>query len=682
MPGREGTAGYREREDQGELPTRRWPVSLARRRVLLLSACVVSATLLGAYPAGLAEVSQPVQALQPDQARPQDQARPPAEAPLTVRDSRPDPAVLSTVNAARPNIVVFYLDDAAPHDGRLWNDPARTPALHSTFIAHGIHFPNAIGEAPLCCPGRASLLTGLHTHNNGVGSNDARLFSPQETVAGALQDVGYTTMWIGKYLNRDKWLSADGWTAHAAPWSVFDVIYGDASYYDFTMRTKDAGDIAFADTHSTQVLMDRAVTRLRAAPANKPLFAVLSAYDIHVPNLPLPQPSDKMAMCDSMQPWWTPSYNEADVSDKPAYIRATPLLTDPAGWPMAAYCREMFGFDEMVKQVTDELEAQGRLDNTLLVFTADNGMVWGAHRLQNKAVPYATPVPLYMTWPDRWGTAPKTVSEFVSNIDLAPTFCAVGGCTLGPYPTGQEHADGVSLLDLVDDGKGLGRDALLEQLPVRNGDKGGPTWAAVRTTSTSPLGLWHYVEYETGERELYDLQADPHELNNKAGNASLAAVQAALATRLNQLLSEGRVTRPDLSAWSTTANKVYAGYNRFNDGPAADSTITQKRRVGTKFKLRIDLRNNELSSDLFRLTASRSGSPLKVVWKIYGTEVTSYVSGSGLDLPINARTSVSLKVHVTMVKPFPKGTLGTLQIHVQSTSDSALTDHLTLTFKR
>ena len=638
MPGREGVDGQRDEEGLGALQIG-MRVSLARRAVV---AALICATLAAVVSAG----------------------------------------AVPTAAAAKPNIVVFYLDDAAPHDGRLWSDPARTPALYNTFIANGINFPNAIGEAPLCCPGRASLLTGLHTHNNGVGSNDARLFSPQETVAGALKDVGYTTMWIGKYMNRNQWLSPDGWAAHMAPWSAFDVMYGDPKYYDFTMRTKDAGDIAYVDTHATQVLMDRAVMRLQAAPANKPVFAVFSSYDTHVPNVPLPQPPEKMAMCDSMQRWWTPNYNEADVSDKPAYVRAAALLPDAAGWSMAAYCRQMFGFDQLVERVTDELEAQGRLDNTLLVFTADNGMVWGAHRLKNKAVPYATPVPLYMAWPDRWGTAPRTVSEFVTNIDLAPTFCAVGGCSLGPYPSGQTQADGVSLLGLLDDGTTLGRDALLEQLPVRNGDKGGPTWAAVRTTSTSPLGLWHYVEYETGERELYDIAADPYELNNRAGSPSYAAVEAALAARLNQLLSEGRVTRPDMSAWSTTAKRRNTGYNRFNDGPAANSTLVQQGIGGTKFKFQIDLRNNELSSDSFRLTASASGSPLKVVWKTHGTDVTSYVSGTGLDLPINARTTISLKVHVTILKPFPKGSLGTLQIHVQSTSDSALTDHLTLIFKR
>ena len=86
-------------------------------------------------------------------------------------------------HAARPNIVVIYMDDVSPHDGRLWSDPTLTPTLYNYFVAHGLHFQNSVGETPLCCPGRAGLLTGLHTHNHGVISNNALLFHPGMTSA-------------------------------------------------------------------------------------------------------------------------------------------------------------------------------------------------------------------------------------------------------------------------------------------------------------------------------------------------------------------------------------------------------------------------------------------------------------------------------------------------------------------
>ena len=113
-------------------------------------------------------------------------------------------AVETTGASPKPNIVMFYIDDAAPHDGRLWETPALTPAIHETFVARGIEFSNAFGEKPMCCPGRASLFTGLHSHNHGVVLNDARKFRPQEHLGRAMMDAGYASMCIGKYLNRNR----------------------------------------------------------------------------------------------------------------------------------------------------------------------------------------------------------------------------------------------------------------------------------------------------------------------------------------------------------------------------------------------------------------------------------------------------------------------------------------------
>ncbi len=191
--------------------------------------------------------------------------------------------------------------------------------------------------------------------------------------------------------------------------------------------------------------------------------------------------------------------------------------------------------------MTDELQAEGRLDNTLLVFSTDNGMAWGQHRMSLKELPYATHVPLYMAWPARWGSRPRTVDEYTSNIDMAPTFCDAGGCALGPYPTGQSGPDGVSLLPLLD-GRvpNLGRDALLETEWRKH------PWAAVRTTNLNPLGLWHYVEYQSGFRELYNLapDADPWEMDNVAYDPDHAGLISQLHVRLIELLAEGRVDTP------------------------------------------------------------------------------------------------------------------------------------------
>lgn len=453
--------------------------------------------------------------------------------------------------STQPNIVVFYLDDTNPTDGRLWSDPMLTPNLYDLFVAHGINLRNAFGETPLCCPSRATLLTGLHTLNHGVVRNDARLFDPQENVAKELLASGYQTMLIGKYLNKPELLTPDQWTQTASDWTQFDAISSAEGatyhyYYDYSLYTKQ-GTLNFGEQpqdHSTRVIGTRAVERLQEADRGdpkKPIFQLLSIFNTHDPNIPMPglENDPRWQRCASMPAWDPPNYNEADVSDKPGYVQSLPLLPYPDGWPMGGLCREMLGVDWLVGQVVDELKADGRFDNTLFMFTADNGMNWGQHRLAKKQTPYATRVPLYFSWQAQWGPEPKTIDEYVSDIDFAPTFCDLAGCTLGPYPDGQSKPDGVSLLPLLDGSvSNLGRDALLED------NFASHLWAGVRTTPESSLGLWHYVTQPTGFIELYNDASDPWELNNVASDPGNSNLIATLKQRMYQLMAEGRPDKP------------------------------------------------------------------------------------------------------------------------------------------
>jgi N-acetylglucosamine-6-sulfatase len=441
--------------------------------------------------------------------------------------------------AEPPNIILFYVDDVSPHDGSLWNDPTRTPNFVDRFIDHGIDFDHAIGENPLCCPARGNLLTGLHSHNNGVIENNALLFDPSEHIGKALKEAGYASMFIGKYLNHDNDLSPEQWAQHDAGWTQLDVINNtNGLFYNYLLHTKQ-GDFTVRALHSTQMVADRTVMHLRETPAEQPVFAVLSIYNMHGPNIPMAQDIGD-PRCAHKAPWNPPNYNEADVSDKPAEIQALPLLPDADGWPLVTYCEEMLGVDRAIGQVVDELEADGRLDNTLLLFTADNGMAWGAHRLpQAKVWPYTTPVPLYMSWPAAgWGNPPRTISEITSNIDLAPTFCELAQtCVLGPFAHGNEVPDGKSLVSLINGtATDLGRDAVLEESFLHD----GWSWSALRTTELYDSDdRWHYIEYTNGLRELYDLVADPYELQNIASDLGHAEVVTALSARLAQLRLEG-----------------------------------------------------------------------------------------------------------------------------------------------
>jgi len=579
------------------------------------------------------------------------------------------PSTISAAPAAPPNIVVFYLDDVSSMAGspmKLWEDPNIAPTVKNLFVDHGIDFTNAIGETSLCCPGRGSLLTGQHTHNHGVLLNDGRLFNPGEHIGKALKDAGYATMFIGKYLNNVNAYSPADWTRDGQGWTYLDVINGrNGDFVKYWLHTKTGS--TFYQTHSTKMVADRAVMRMGQVPDNQPLFAVLSVYNMHGPNKPLPEFAND-PRCNGYPPYNPPNYNEADVSDKPPSIQALPLLDTPNGWPTYKYCREMLGVDWLVKSVTDELQAEGRLDNTLLVFTADNGMAWGIHRAgQKKSLPYTTPVPLYFHFPSRWGTAPRDVDDLVVNIDLAPTFCDIAGnaCHLGPYPNGQTGPDGMSMLPLLDDNPpGPWRSSAIEEhfLGANSENSGFTAWRAIRTDETHARGAWHYVEWGNGFRELYNLETDPWELTNVAGQPSLAITQGLLAVELESLWQEGRpaseVMRPDALIGKAKSG-VYYGSHLYSDTAFTNQSVAYTNVPATShhfYYAQILNRSTDLGS--FTINASATGAPaMGVTYTRNGVDVTADITGPGLVVSnVRPGNHVDLTIKINAVNAAAKTT--------------------------
>jgi len=438
--------------------------------------------------------------------------------------------------ASRPDIVVIYLDDVDPHDARLWQNEKRTPTLSTMFAKAGVQFSQAVSETPLCSPGRASTLTGRHTVNHGVAENVAAPFDPRVTIGTELRRAGYHTTFVGKYLNglRDE-VKPQQLKRYARGWDDFDIIYeNNGKFFDYTMWSPDGGrrqyDTGKSD-HSTLVAKRELVKDIKAAPDDQPLFAFASIFDLHDPNLPA-QKYRNAKSCRNIKAWTPPSF-DASVKGKPKFVRQRSKPSE-GNWTrkMQTYCEEMLGVEELTRAVVREQKRRGRHEDTVYIFTADNGVAWGIHRLpQRKGVPYATPVPLVFNWPARWGEEVVAVDEVVSNIDLAPTICALAGCEMGPFKEGPEGADGLSLLPLLD-----GQTDHLERTVVREERSGAyadvPAFKAIRTTSQHPLGQWHYTEWATGERELYDSVNDPWELTNLVKDEAYADVVDQLAADL------------------------------------------------------------------------------------------------------------------------------------------------------
>jgi arylsulfatase A-like enzyme len=446
-------------------------------------------------------------------------------------------APVSAAGPDRPDIIVIYIDDVPPLDGRLWS-ARRTPNIARYVVGRGIEFRNAVSESPLCCPGRANLLSGLHTHNNRVTRNDAGLFDPRVTVASELRGAGYHTVWLGKYLNFFMSIRGARRARHEAPWDVFRPFSG--RNHGYLYRPVGERWSLHPRLHQMELLQRLTRSALRNAPAGQPLFAILSTYSGHIPNTPLARFRGS-SRCQGVGRWNPSNYGRASAHGKPGYVRrlAARRAVPRAGYPLRGLCEDMLGVDELVGMVVAGQRARGRLADTVLVLTSDNGMAYGEHGIITKQVPYAVRIPLFIAWPAGLGTRKRWSWSPTSNIDLAPTFCELGGCVMGPYPSGQTRADGVSLVPALR-GRPAPRDALLTVMLSRGRPPGRPVWTSVTTYASSPLGRWRFVRYANGERELYDLRRDPGERVNLAGRRRHATVQRRLERRLARLLREGR----------------------------------------------------------------------------------------------------------------------------------------------
>ena len=418
--------------------------------------------------------------------------------------------------AAQPNIVFILTDD------QRWDTLRYMPTVQSELVGRGVTFANGFVTNPLCCPSRASILTGAYSHTTGVyknGSRGLREFHDNETstIATWLDAAGYQTAYVGKYLNGyDGSYIPPGWDRWVSP----VLLRQKGGYFDYVINVdgtlREHG--ALESDYSTDVYAAEATSFIDETPTTRPLFLVFAPHGPHAPATPAPRHASAFA---DLAPWRSPSYNEADVADKPDWLRSLPLLTEADAGALDAFridqVRTLLAVDEAVAGIVDALTRTGRLRDTFIVFTSDNGFHWGEHRLTGKRAPYeeSIRVPFVVRYDALSG--PRTESPLVKNIDLAPTFAALAGVAA-------PGAEGQSMLPLV---RG---DAVAWPARFLVENRGRPrTYCALRTMRYS------FVTYATGERELYDLPADPYQLTNVAADPARSSTVAALRKRLARL---------------------------------------------------------------------------------------------------------------------------------------------------
>jgi N-acetylglucosamine-6-sulfatase len=448
----------------------------------------------------------------------------------------------AAVTPPRPNIVVLETDD------QTLAEMAVLPSVRHLIGDEGVTFDNNFDSFSLCCPSRASFLTGQYSHNNGVRGNAppdggyAKL-DGTNTLAVWLQSAGYYTVHLGKYLNgyglRNPLEIPPGWSEwHGA---VDPTTY---RYYNYTLNENGVLTIYCATPepacYQTDVYRDKANEIIRRRAPGEPFFLWVAFLADHsggprepgdpvgfaTPD-PAPRHADRFAGTPLPE---LPNFNEADVSDKPRLIRRMPPITArqraniQENWQQRR--ETLLAVDEAVTSIVDTLRQTGELDNTLLVFTSDNGFFHGEHRIRTGKVRLyeeSIRVPLLMRWTGN-KSLPRGVrrKQLTMNVDDAETILAAAGGSARP----KRVEDGVSLLRFWQDG-GLevGRDLLIDNQP------GVTHFDAIRSRN------FLYAEHQNGDRELYDLRKDPYELQSEHANRAFDRIKGALAGRLHNLVT-------------------------------------------------------------------------------------------------------------------------------------------------
>jgi N-acetylglucosamine-6-sulfatase len=425
----------------------------------------------------------------------------------------------------RPNIVFVLSDD------QRWDTLGSMPNVQKELVAHGVTFTNSFVPTSLCCPSRASILTGKYAHSTGVYLNIGahggfRAFHDSNTIATVLHKAGYTTGLFGKYLNRYGVAAKD---AHYVPpgWDDWHVFLSKTKYYDYQLDENRHVRSYGHDAHdySTDVLAQKAVSFVQHAKG--PFFMELTPFGPHEPATPPLRYARAFASSTWSKP---PSFNAADVMTKPAYIRRLPDLDAKRLVQADQFRRNQLAsalaVDDAVGELVKALKAKHQLENTMIVYASDNGVSWGEHHLvaARKLVPYeeSIRVPLVVRYDPLTHGRPRQDRRLALNIDYAPTFAALAGSRM-------KGAEGRNLLPVVAGMQPAWRHNFLIEHLHGPPQTDVPTYCGVRTER------YKYVLYQTREEELYDLKLDPFELKNEAADPALAAVKDRLRTRLATL---------------------------------------------------------------------------------------------------------------------------------------------------
>jgi N-acetylglucosamine-6-sulfatase len=503
-------------------------------------------------------------------------------------DEEPNPPVNPDPRFGEQPNIVFVLTDDQDYES------FKREVMPNTFkylVDRGTTFTNYYDATPLCCPARASLLTGQYGHNNGVLANKpgyGDLAENDSVLPVWLQRAGYGTAIVGKFLNGYESSVSD--KDEVAPgWDLWSVEVGNArGYYDFKLAVNGKQrKESYTGEYLTSVINGRAEEDVGELAGPEPFYLWITHSAPHVENinadsggpcggLSVPPPRD-VGRFDSIGLPRLPGVREPDVSDKPAIVSGQPALTPEKRTALRHryQCRveTLPEVDRGIAGLVRALRETDELDDTVIVFSSDNGVFDGQHRLPGgKGLAYeeAAHLPLVIRVPPKYrggSAAPATVDSLVANIDLAPTFVDWAGTDTCPESGPCRVMDGLSLIPLL---QGSAREwparrAIATELALSN-DSVQPGRGISCRFEGARQGRWLYVEHTelpdlatgacepSGVGELYDHARDPFELRNLVGPGmpararvdAVTARMAELAARLADCAGiEGRDPEPE-----------------------------------------------------------------------------------------------------------------------------------------
>ena len=525
--------------------------------------------------------------------------------------ARPQAAAATT----RPNVVVFMADDMRADDLRFM------PAVRRLVQDEGLTFRNSFSPYPLCCPSRATFLTGQYAHNHRVLSNEHPFgfgsFDDSRTLATSLQTAGYNTGFVGKYLNyygisRSRVTGEHSWHYVPAGWTdwyaavqrparLYDKypVGGTYNYLHTIFNVNGHTDDSHRGNYQTNVLGRFARTLIsKYSGSSKPFFLYVSALAPHHGSPHEPDDREYVRRGNRVFEFLTPARpksvrgrfdhvvrrapglpagggtSEADVSDKPLSFRNPTHnarerrlerdLTRQRAEALAV-------LDDQVALTIARLREVGELSSTVFVFTSDNGYFLGEHRFRagkSRAYEPSIRVPLLLAGPGvphGVRNDPATTQDLNATIldlaDAAPPRRADGRSLVPSFPgdTGWRHA-------VVTEGA-------LEAPRYRSERRRRLGFTDARSTIGVRTARWKLIRYSTGFVELYDLERDPNELRSLARRPAYRSVRRALTRVWWELKDcEGRECLAPLPArFQLTADE------------AATSTRRQASGVYAKF---------------------------------------------------------------------------------------------------